>query len=256
MRVRNINLGEGIPKVCVPLVGKTLPELLEEAALAREAGADLAEWRADHLAEPAGAAELLGPLRAALGELPLLFTFRTAAEGGAREIPSAAYEKLLLEAAASGCVDLVDVELFRGEDLCRKVINFTRGRQAVVLSSHDFAATPGREVLEERLERMHALGADIPKLAVTPHSPEDVLTLLAATLAFRQKHPGCPVITISMGELGMLSRVAGACFGSCLTFGAVRSASAPGQPAAAELKAALRMLGGGEVNGGRDLGQL
>ena len=31
VEVRNLKLGEGIPKICVPLVGKTNEEIIEEA---------------------------------------------------------------------------------------------------------------------------------------------------------------------------------------------------------------------------------
>ena len=45
----------------------------------------------------------------------------------------------------------------------------------------------------------------------------------------RQKYPTLPVVTMSMGALGVVSRMAGEIFGSCITFGAVGEISAPGQ---------------------------
>ncbi len=92
-----------------------------------------------------------------------------------------------------------------------------------------------------RLRRMEALGADIAKLAVMPQTPEDVLTLLSATGEVSAT-AARPVVTMSMGRLGAVSRIAGEVFGSALTFGAVGQSSAPGQLEAAALAKALSLL--------------
>ena len=90
VKVRNIILGEGMPKICVPITGRTKEEIslrLEEA-LGTEA--DLLEWRADwyeQALERERLLEMLDFLRAALGERPLLVTFRTREEGGEQEAP-------------------------------------------------------------------------------------------------------------------------------------------------------------------------
>ncbi len=56
---------------------------------------------------------------------------------------------------------------------------------------------------------MQDLGADLPKIAVMPQSPQDVLTLLAATLTMKEKYATRPLITMSMGKSGGVSRVTG-----------------------------------------------
>ena len=45
--VRNVAIGEGIPKICVPIVGKTIDEILNQAKHICEIGADVVEWRVD-----------------------------------------------------------------------------------------------------------------------------------------------------------------------------------------------------------------
>lgn len=65
---------------------------------------------------------------------------------------------------------------------------------------------------------MQDLGADLPKIAVMPQSPQDVLTLLAATLTMKEKYATRPLITMSMGKSGGVSRVTGRLFGSAMTF--------------------------------------
>ena len=78
--VRNVKIGEGIPKICVPIVGISGEDILSEGRKARDAGADMAEWRADwyeDALEPGKTEETLGKLRKILGDIPLLLTFRT-----------------------------------------------------------------------------------------------------------------------------------------------------------------------------------
>ena len=47
VRVRQIEIGNGIPKICVPVVGKTQEEIIKYAEEARNSPADMVEWRAD-----------------------------------------------------------------------------------------------------------------------------------------------------------------------------------------------------------------
>lgn len=47
IKVRNLEIGTGMPKICVPIVGKTVPEILENAKSAVQAKADVVEWRVD-----------------------------------------------------------------------------------------------------------------------------------------------------------------------------------------------------------------
>ena len=89
---------------------------------------------------------------------------------------------------------------------------------------------------------MQQLGMDVAKMAVMPQSEKDVRMLLEATAEMKEQHPQTPVITMSMGKMGVLSRMAGELFGSALTFGTVGQASAPGQIPVKELRKILEML--------------
>ena len=90
---------------------------------------------------------------------------------------------------------------------------------------------------------MQELGTDVAKFAVMPTCERDVLTLLSATLTMKEQHNDTPVITMSMGRLGALSRVCGTLSGSAVTFGTAGRASAPGQLPADLLKTFLESLG-------------
>ena len=116
--VRGIEIGAGIPKIAVSLTGATEEELLAQAAALGDLGADVAEWRMDCFsgAENGSAVEnCLRALRRALGDTPLLATFRTAREGGQRRLSGENYAALCEFVIASGQADLLDVELFSGE---------------------------------------------------------------------------------------------------------------------------------------------
>ncbi len=246
VQVRALRIGEGIPKICVPIVGRTREEILFQAAEIKKAEPDLVEWRADwygNVDEEKDFRSILEALRENLGELPLLVTFRTASEGGEREPDSTSYERFLLRVLAAGGADLIDIQLFMGEGLFERVIKAAhRAGTAVVASVHDFSATPPKDEIIKRLCRMQELGADLLKIAVMPHSPEDVLTLLYATREMKAHYARQPLVTMSMGGLGAVSRFSGEIFGSAVTFGSAGKASAPGQIAAGELKGILRMV--------------
>ena len=118
--VRNVKIGEGKPKICVPIVGRTEEEIRSQAENLPGYPADLVEWRADWyegLKEPESLAEALKALRQALGEeLALLFTIRTKKEGGQAELSPAEYVEANCQALESGFIDLVDAELSAGKE--------------------------------------------------------------------------------------------------------------------------------------------
>ncbi|MDO7907623.1 type I 3-dehydroquinate dehydratase [Paenibacillus sp. JX-17] len=246
LTIRDTVIGEGAPKVIIPLTADTETGLLEEAADVLAMEPDLIEWRADlyqQVEDLEAVNQLLQLLRDRLGRIPLLFTFRTHKEGGSREFSDRAYADLLHAVIRSGQADLIDVELFSAEEDVKAVVDAARERGViVVMSNHDFQATPPKDEIIARLRRMQDFGAHIPKLACMPASPADVLTLLDATHTMRSQYADRPFLTMSMGGQGLISRMAGELFGSALTFAAGRTASAPGQIPAPELKQVLDIL--------------
>ena len=240
--VRGVTIGEGRPKICIPLAGRSLEELLRQAAAAQALGGDLYEWRMDcfdSLTELSAAGRAL---RAALPDAPLLFTFRTAAEGGQKPLGQADYLALCRETAEAGYCDLIDLELFTLGEMLPEITALAGAKGVfTIVSSHDFEKTPPEAEMFSRLQRMQAQGADIAKLAVMPQSPEDVLALLAATLRAK-RDLGCLAITMAMGAMGVVSRISGELFGSVVTFGAGEQSSALGQLPAGQLREILEAL--------------
>jgi len=244
--VRNVKIGEGRPKICVPIVGATQEAIVSEAKSFSSIPVDVVEWRADWydgVFVPGKAVETAKGLRETLGEVPILFTFRTSNEGGQKSISDEDYAALNIVLAKSGYVDLVDVEVFTGDEIVKRIIGEAhKCGVKVVASNHDFHKTPDKDEIVRRLKLMREMGADIPKIAVMPESSKDVLTLLSATLEMSEAYDDCPIITMSMSATGVISRLAGESFGSALTFGAATKASAPGQIGVKDLETVLDII--------------
>ena len=246
VKVRNIEIGAGIPKICVPIVGVTREEILAAAENIKSTKADVVEWRVDwdeNIFDFTKTEATMQALREVLGEMPILFTFRTSKEGGEKAIETEAYVELNQNAAKTGLVDLVDVEAFTGDDVVKAVVEIAHENGVkVIASNHDFHKTPAKEEIVSRLRKMQELGADIPKIAVMPQNKKDVLTLLAATEEMVSEYADRPIITMSMSGTGVISRLCGEVFGSALTFGAVGKVSAPGQMRIEDLTTVLGLL--------------
>lgn len=233
IKIRNLEFGRGIPKICVPVVGKTEDEILAALYSILKEKPDCIELRMDwyeKVSDIDAVITLLSNIRKIAGDMILLFTFRSAREGGERDISIADYEKLCTAVCQSGYIDLLDVEAYMQEGLLEKIADFAHAQGVYVVgSNHDFEKTPDEEELVHRLQQIDGMGADIPKLAVMPNQERDVLNLLSATLRYREEGGTKPVITMSMKGMGGITRLAGELVGSCLTFATVGTASAPGQ---------------------------
>jgi 3-dehydroquinate dehydratase-1 len=245
VKVKDIIFNEGAPKICVPLVGKTEQSILDEVAFLSSVDFDLAEFRVDFYEfadDLQKVIDLLKKIRQNYNK-PLLFTFRTKKEGGEYEMSEDKYFELNHVAIESGYIDLIDIELFSSADKIKELITVAKEKNVkVVMSNHDFFKTPVKEEIVKRLVQMQEYDADITKIAVMPKSEEDVLTLLSATLEMKKEKGDRPCITMSMSSLGVISRLSGELFGSCMTFAAAKKVSAPGQVNVKEVRNILNLL--------------
>lgn len=246
IKVRDIEIGAGAPKIIVPIVGITKEDILNEAKTFDSIPVDVVEWRVDwfeHVFEFDKVEDVLKELRTVLGNIPLLLTFRTKKEGGEKAIDTKEYKELNLRAAKTGYVDFIDVEIFTGDDVVREIIDGAHAAGVrVIASNHDFFKTPAKSDIIYRLRKMQDMGADIPKIAVMPQRKRDVLTLLCATEEMVTDYADRPIITMSMAGTGVISRLCGEVFGSSMTFGAAKKASAPGQMGVNDLNTVLDLL--------------
>jgi len=246
VEIRGIKIGTGIPKICVPITDRTLQEMEVSAKRITEYPVDMIEWRIDWfegIRENEKVLEAVRSLREQLGDRVLLVTNRTVEEGGMASVTRERYQELNMLLAESGCVDLIDVQLFFGGEQAEAWVRELQQAGVKVIGSwHNFDFTPSQEEMVQRLCRMQELGVDICKLAVMPLHEQDVHRLMRATREMRDQYADRPLITMSMSGLGVASRIAGEYYGADVTFGTLGKASAPGQVPVTELRAILSAL--------------
>lgn len=244
--VKDWVFGAGMPKICVPIVETTREAIWEKAEEIAELPVQIVEWRVDFYEDVFCTDKMLDTLqglRERLKEKALLFTFRTKGEGGNLPVEKDRYYELNQTAAASGYADLVDLEAFLDEEQTPvRIRKLKEAGSRVITSNHDFQKTPPVEEMERRLRQMAEMGADVAKLAVMPAGRQDVMDLLQATVSADEELQ-IPVVTMSMGRQGVLSRIAGELTGSAMTFAALGSTSAPGQIPVKEMVEILSALG-------------
>lgn len=214
-------------KLVVSIMPRSLEELVQ-LDLARFEGADLIEWRADYLAP-----EDILPLAPAVFERfagkDILFTLRTVAEGGQLAVSDEDYVALIRHVNDLYQPAYLDFEYYSHQDVFDQVADLPN----LVLSYHNFDRTP--ENLMEMFSELTALAPRVVKIAVMPQQEQDVLDLMTYTRGFKTLNPNQDYATMSMGDLGKLSRLAGDLVGSSWSFASLTAASAPGQLSLADM---------------------
>lgn len=231
VKVKGLVIGQGVAKICVPIVGKNREEIKKQAETVIRMKPDIVEWRCDCYDNEQLSAikECVVLLRNILGDIPLVFTFRTTGEGGEKSISDEYYRKINIEVAKTEMMDFIDVEVCSKKEYARELIKEIHMAGArVIASNHDFERTPSEDKIVEKLTLMEEYGADICKIAVMPKEKYDVDVLIQASIIAESKIK-VPIITMSMGELGAVTRVCTKFTGSAVTFAAGTKASAPGQ---------------------------
>lgn len=243
VRWRGVTLGEGVPKMAIPVMGRDLRALSLAARRAADAGADIAELRLDSLCPMPSlrrTQDACAAVRERLGErIPLLLTLRTARDGGAGSTDVRDYEALLCAAARARCCDALDCEISAGETAFLRIASAAHeAGVSLVGSCHAFEPPEDMKIVGEWIEKERAWGADVCKAAVMAR---DVMGALDAARAFLEASEACdaPIIGVCMGDAGRFTRVCAEALGSCITFATAGEGSAPGQLDARILKPLL-----------------
>jgi len=215
---------------------------LDEAREAKEAGADLVEWRLDEVFHGEGdeEGERLALKLCEQSPLPCIVTCRPTWEGGSYDGDEMARVSLFERLGTSEHPPrYIDVELAaytRSANLRQKV-NLAveaRGRDrhsSLILSIHDFEGRPA-DLTRKLAEAWGEERASVVKVAFRARSLRDNLELFDIL-----REAPKPTIALGMGEFGLMSRVLAPKFGGFLTFASLRkeSVTAPGQPTVREL---------------------
>ncbi len=233
-------------KTIVPITAKTKEQAIAQAkVIAANQDADLAEFRIDLLDFAADSKQVIAlghELKNVLGDKPMIATIRTHNEGGKLTISDADYGKTYQAYLKQPFMDMLDVEMFRDQQVVKNTVKLAHDKKVlIVMSNHDFQKTPSEYEIVKRLLKQDELGADILKIAVMPQSKQDVFTLMNATLKVSQQSKKA-LLTMSMGKLGTISRIATANMGGSFSFGMIGEASAPGQIDVTQLKQFLKTV--------------
>lgn len=246
IKTRGKTLGAPKPLVCISLIDSQEPIICEETKRTIQLAPDIIELRIDawdFIEDVETSLSTIKEVRKIAKDVPIILTCRGHWEGGFKEVSDTAKFSLYEKAVKLKLVDYIDIELAYGEEKIQKARELLKGTSTyLIVSFHDFEKTPPEEELYSIMASEIKAGAHVAKLAVMPKKEEDVLALLAATLSIRRDFPEVPLITMSMGELGSLSRVIGGKFGSDLTFAVGNKESAPGQIPVTKLKQCLDAL--------------
>ena len=245
--VKGLRLGDDRTKICLPLVAESDYELMAQAIELKKMKPDLIEWRVDYY-ENCGDKEkvldTLSDLKHVLDTIPLIYTLRTVREGGKANIDDEVRKDIIEHSIESGLVELVDIEMSSDEEFVKEMRDITLANGTkIIMSYHNFDYTPEEDEIRRMLVKGQDLDGDIVKLAIMPKSKGDVITLMNAVHKTGSKL-NIPVIAISMGEIGQITRIACRIMGTALTFAAGIGASAPGQFAFKEMKDILHTLEG------------
>ena len=244
IRIRNLDLGQGRPKICALVIGEKEEEIMDLAVRSNDAVCDMIEFRADHyenVLEPDKLRELLVKLRETIRK-PMIFTFRRFEEGGKTKTTLRYYTDMLKMVALGGFAEILDVERAVVEDDAALIPMLKEMGVHIILSQHDFNSTPTQSEILKTLLLMQKMGADIIKVAYMPNSKKDVLALINATEEMTSNYSSCPVVAISMGHLGMITRILGEFTESAISFASITRASAPGQVNIDNLKTVLDVI--------------
>jgi len=235
--------GVPLPAIITPLVGKTLAEILGEVSAIVPKKPDLLEWRIDFfeaIGDVKAVVDVAQAIRQAAGGIPVLLTRRNVTEGGvAIPIAEPAVVAMYVAVCEARCVEMIDYELSNAPENLKRLRDVSAANGVtMIMSYHNFQLTPDADTLDSKFAAAERLGANVAKVAVMPTNEQDVLALLAATDRARQALK-IPLISMSMGGVGSLSRIMGWVYGSAATFAVGKSSSAPGQIAIEDLRTVL-----------------
>ncbi len=231
MRIKNIDIENFKPIVCVPIVDTTIKRSLETARILTLKKVKVIEWRLDYLSELKDKDTVIEGLKEfseICKETVTIATIRTKKEGGKCDFNESEMELFLSLIANSACVDFIDVEYFTYERPNKLIESLKALGAKVICSSHDFEETLEDEMILNVLEEMDLSTCDVVKIAVMPENATDVTRFMDVCNSFAMETEKL-FIAMSMGELGTVSRFAGNVTGSAISFGSYMKKSAPGQ---------------------------
>ena len=223
-----------LPRICIALGLPDVPTLLEHARREAEAGETFLEFRLDFLNQPAKGA---AAIRSFLEQFPDVIILATCRRHQNRGKFNGSIEEQLavLDLAIQNGAHAIDIEIESAEAARDKLHQFN-GRAHVIVSYHNFEATPP---LDPVITRVTRIPADSYKVVTTARKPSDNARILAAAKTSTRQR----MIVLAMGELGFPTRVLSPVFGGLYTYAApiLAQGTAAGQVSARSLRHIYRV---------------
>jgi len=226
-----LDLGK-YPLIALPLDDRDIDSRL---SIARDKGIDIIELRIDMFSntQPEYVKNISKKVKNS--GFSIIATVRSVNEGGSKRLTD--HERLNLFRTVSDYADIIDIEL-RSINLHNDLLKLCKDKgKFLLVSYHDFEKTPSEEEIQ-RIIDLSSFG-DIIKFAFMVNSTEDVGKIMSLTHKNRDKR----IVSIGMGDLGKITRVAGFFFGSLITYTYIGESVAPGQIEVEELLKELKFYG-------------
>lgn len=226
IKIGNIVIGEGPPKVCVPIVGCQTDEVLLHVHEILKCSPDLMEFRADYLDTEYNIQYILRTakkIKAAINKTPLIFTFRTKSQGGMKKISATEYCELLKNIVDNKLADIIDIEHQYFSDI------HDFDSIPVIYSCHHMKEFNPEQINLESLKLASQRKNTIIKVASTINSKADLIKFKSFGETLKE-NLDCPLILIGMGENGVDTRLHPEKYGSAITFMKRGKETGPGQP--------------------------
>ena len=200
-----------LPRICIALGLPDVPALLEHARREAAAGEIFLEFRLDYLSEPFKGAEAIPQFLEEYPDCTLLATCRRHQNHG--KFNGSIEEQLaVLDLAVRNGAHAIDIEIETAE-AAQDRLHLFRGRTLVIVSYHNFEATPPMDTVVNRVMKVPA---DAYKIVTTARKPSDNVRVLAAAKSL----PKHRMIVLAMGEMGFPTRVLSPVFGGVYTYAA------------------------------------
>src|SRR3954468_19257054 len=222
------------PRICIALGMPDVRTLLVHARREAEAGEQFLEFRLDFLDHPRKGAEAIADFLEQFPDCILIATCRRHQNHG-KFNGSIEEQFAILDIAVTSGAHAIDIEVETAEIAHDRLHHF-RGRAQVIVSYHNFEATPPMDTV---VNRMLKVQADAFKIVTTARKPSDNVRVLAAAKAL----PKQKLVVLAMGELGFPTRVLSPVFGGVYTYAAPMCAdgTAAGQVSAKYLRHLYRV---------------
>ncbi|MEG1618619.1 MAG: type I 3-dehydroquinate dehydratase [Eubacterium sp.] len=230
---------------CIPLVSQNEETLWCEIDNAIQQNPDYLEWRRDYFLEDCFETEkkMLKGFKQKIGKTGLIYTFRDVNEGGFRNVAELERLKFITYWIEKGMANYIDIELDSSDAFLGQIQNLISDSSVrLLLSHHNFHKTYSAEKMMDIFKRMESKGADVLKLAMYAENEDDVKRQIEVAYTYGMKSEK-PIIVISMGSLGTISRVFPDFIGGSLTYVAGKESTAPGQLTIKEISRLREKLG-------------